>query len=153
MNELISLSEGFKLKHELFVIGCDSAEAQEKWDVEEKGEMETYFLGEIMSIVLYLASADGKITEEETAYINNLLGFKDSTKTYMNIYESCKAEIDDVAKRKIPESINLLKTINEEMAEHYREMLLLGCKIVAASDRFVTTEEDEFIKLVTSLVK
>lgn len=148
MDELKSLSDGFKLKHELFINGCDSLEAQRKWDRETRGEMETYFLGDIMSIVIYLASADGEITTEETVYLNDMLGFKNSTKTYKDIYKSCKSEIDNIAQNKIPEGIKLLSDINTELAAHYKEMLQLSCKIVAMSDCFVTTEEDAIIKQI-----
>lgn len=151
MCDIQSLSEQFKFMFEQFINGCDSIEEIEKWDKEEYGEMEVFYTGDLMSVVTYLTAVDGNFSVEESDNINQLLGLDYSADELQEIYNECESNISEIAQSGVAEGVELLKSINIKLAEHYKELLVLACKIIANSDCFTTTEENAVIDSITAI--
>ena len=57
MKEKDRLTEGFKLKLEIFINGCDQKEIDLKWNREERGEMEAFYQNDLIAFVVrYMAA-------------------------------------------------------------------------------------------------
>lgn len=151
MSDIKGLSEQFKFMYEKFINGCDAIEEIDQWDKEEYGEMEAYYTGDLMSVVTYLTAVDGAFREEEAENINQLLGLDYSADELQEIYNECKANINEIAQFGVEEGLELLKSINIKLAEHYKELLVLACEIIAKSDCFVATEENAVINSISAM--
>lgn len=151
MSDIKGLSEQFKFMYEKFINGCDAIEEADQWDKEEYGEMEAYYTGDLMSVVTYLTAVDGVFGEAEANNINNLLGLDYSVDDLQEIYNECEANINEIAQTGVEEGLELLKSINIKLAEHYKELLVLACEIIANSDCFVANEEDAVINSISAM--
>lgn len=151
MKDIKGLSEQFKFMYEKFINGCDAIEESDQWDKEEYGEMEAYYTGDLMSVVTYLTAVDGSFREEEAENINQLLGLDYSADELQEIYNECETNISEIAQSGVEEGLELLKSINIKLAEHYKELLVLACEIIANSDCFVTSEENAVITNISAM--
>ena len=151
MSDIKGLSEQFKFMYEKFINGCDAIEETNQWDKEEYGEMEAYYTGDLMSVVTYLTAVDGVFSEAESDNINKLLGLDYSADDLQEIYNECEANINEIAQAGVEEGLELLKSINIKLAEHYKELLVLACEIIANSDCFVANEENAVINSISAM--
>lgn len=151
MSDIKGLSEQFKFMYEKFINGCDAIEETDHWDKEEYGEIEAYYTGDLMGVVTYLTAVDGVFREEEADNINKLLGLDYSADALQEIYNECEANINEIAQTGVEEGLELLKSINNKLAEFYKELLVLACEIIANSDCFVATEENAVINSISAM--
>ena len=141
MKKIDAYSEEFKTKFEKFLIGCDAIEEMEDWDKETLGEMDVFYQTDLVSIILRLIAADGEISEKEVEYLNKNLGFTYSAGELRDIYRNCRDALDDSFDEQFVNGLNHMRSINEKLANAYRELLLLACNIIIESDDVVTSEE------------
>ena len=106
--------EIFKGKYERFLTGCDAIELEGGWDRETYGEMETFYTGDLVSVMLRLIVTDGSVSQREADVLN------DAQKAYaaidawacLKIYdriEELKASGDyEVIPALVEEEVNLI---------------------------------------------
>ena len=103
----------FKMKHESFLIECDTLEDLNLWNKEEHGK------------ILRLIAVDGDISEKETEYLNKNFGFEYTADELTDIYESCEEEISHSFDEQFENGITYIRSINEKLADAYKELLEL----------------------------
>ena len=141
MFSLQELSDGFKIQYEKFIHGCDALEQKGEWDVIADGQMEAYYLNDMMCTIVLLISADGEFSEDEAKYVNDAFGFRYSAAELKELYRTNGSDIRNMLENEIPAGYRKMKLINEELAEHYRNMLFQICDIISQSDGIVHIAE------------
>lgn len=151
MKNIDVYSEEFKIKHEQFIIGCDSAEEMGLWDKESYGEMDAFYSSDMACIIIRLIASDGRVTEKEVEYLNTNFGFDYDLESLVEVYETSGDAIGGSFNEFFESGVNLLRTVNEKLANAYRELLALACDIIIASDGIVTTAEINELNRVRAL--
>lgn len=141
MKRIDLLSEEFRIRYERFMIGCDAIEDLGKWDKENYGEMEAYYQNDLVSVILRLIAADGEINDKEVRYLNENFGFDYTPDELSDVYRSCRDDIGHAFDEQFARGAAFMRSINEKIAEAYRELLGLICDIIVESDGVVTPEE------------
>jgi len=144
--------EGFKLKFEKFLNGCDSIEEIDQWDKEEYGEMDVFFTADLVSVIVKLIVSDGEVTQEEVDYLNELLGFDYGIEEVSDIYEDCGDAINAFFDEELENGIDMLQKVNVKLAEAYADLLVSACDIIAESDGLVMGEEIELARKVRAAI-
>ena len=144
--------EGFKLKFEKFLNGCDSIEEIDQWDKEEYGEMDVFFTADLVSVIVKLIVSDGEVTQKEVDYLNKMFGYDYGIEEVMDIYEDCGDIIDAFFDDELESSIDMVRKVNEKLADAYADLLVTACDLVAESDGIVMGEEIELAKKVREAV-
>lgn len=151
MNQLQELSDAFKLQYEKFVNGCAAVEEQGLWNDARYDSMEAYYYNDIMCVILCLISADGTFSDTEADYVNNCFGFTYTADELQEMYGTEGSSIRSMLSDEVPAGFRLLKSINEKLAAHYRDMLFLICDMIAESDGIKPAESREIESLKTAL--
>lgn len=152
MEKIESLTKAFKAGYERFLIGCDAIEETGGWDKEAFGEMDVFYENDLVSLILRLIAADGKISEKEAEYLNRNFGFDYTAERLAEVYENCRGEIGGAFDKKFKNGLACMKKINGKLASAYEELLGLVCDIVIASDGEISPEEIEEAKRIKALV-
>ncbi len=150
MNKIDRLTDEFKFKYERFWIGCDALEELDRWNKEEYGEMDVFYQNDLVSVILRLIAADGKISDQEVKYLNENFGFDYTTEELEEVYENCKDEIVHYFDEQFVNGVSLMRSINDKLADSYKELLGLICDIIIESDDVISPEE---IKEASSMKK
>lgn len=151
MNNLDMYTESFKLKLEKFLLGCDAIEELGLWDKEQFGEMDVFYQNDLVSIIIRLIAADGVISGREVDYLNKNFGFSYSIAELRDAYQNCREEIGHSFDEAFENGITLMRSINEKLADAYKELLGLICDIIIESDGVVTETEQEEVKRLKAL--
>ena len=152
--EKIDLLTGtFRARFDAFTNGCDSLEEIESWDVDEYGDMDVYYLNEILSIILRLIVVDGKISNREVEYLNKNFGFEYSREELEDVCESTLSELYDSFEERIANDISLMSAVNSKLAEEFKSLVELICNIIAESDENIADEEREEIRKIKAVIK
>ena len=151
MNNLDMYTESFKLKLEKFLLGCDAIEELGLWDKEQYGEMDVFYQNDLVSIFIRLIAADGVISGREVDYLNKNFGFSYSIAELRDVYQNCREEIGHSFDETFENGITLMRSINEKLADAYKELLGLICDIIIESDGVVTETEQEEVKRLKAL--
>lgn len=151
MKRIDMLTEEFNTKYERFLIGCDALEDLNLWDKEEHGEMDVFYQNDLVSVILRLIAADGEVNEKETEYLNKNFGFEYTADELADIYESCENEISHSFDEQFENGITYMRSINEKLADVYKELLGLICDIIIESDDVIASEEIKEAKKLKAL--
>lgn len=151
MKNIDVYSEEFKIKHEQFIIGCDSVEELGLWDKETYGEMDAFYSTDMACIIIRLIASDGRITEKEVDYLNKNFGFDYDISALKELCETSNDAINGSFDEIFENGVKLLCTVNEKLAKAYRELLVLICDIIIASDGVVTSAEIKELNRVRAL--
>ena len=138
--------DSFKMKHEAFLIGCDSIEELGLWDKENLGEMDVFYSNDLISIIIRLIATDGKITQREVDYLNETFDFLYSREELIEVYSTCKDDIGHAFDENFENGITYMRKINSKLADAYKELLALICKIIIESDDIVVDAEAAEVK-------
>lgn len=153
MKDIDICAESFQMKFDKFLIGCEAVEHATLWDVDTYGEMEDYFAGLLVSIILRTITADGWVSDREVNYLNDLFGFDYESGELEQVYESCAEMLSsDHFDAELTEGIERLRENNVRLAEAFTDLIELVCDIIARSDGFVTDEEKTEISRIRTLV-
>lgn len=153
MDKLAISTESFKLKYEEFRNGCDSLEDLDKWDKSTLGEMDVFYANDLASVVIRLIAADGKITSKEVDYLNRNFDFHYSLAELKEVYNSCKDDIGHAFDESFSNAVALLRELNSELADAYKELLSLICDIIIESDGVITEQETREVKRLKVLCR
>lgn len=135
------LTESFKLQYERFLTGCDAIEQEGCWNREAYGEMETFYTGDLVSVMLRLIVTDGSVSQREADVLNELFGFDYTATELAEVYEVCAENLGEDFDRLFSVGVDALERINPKLAEAYKELLTLICTMVMESDGLVTATE------------
>ena len=141
MSQQNELESSFALCCEKFRNGCDALEQEGLWPVDELGEMEAYFDNDLACVIIRLIAADGRFFPEEVDSLNRALGFHYSVDTLKAIYADCGERINALFETELDDSLSLLRCLDPELGETYRQMLITLAKIVTESDGGVSDSE------------
>ncbi len=148
MKKIDELAQEFRFKYEKFFIGCDAIEELGLWDKEKNGEMEAFYQNDLVSVILRLSAIDGDISEKEVRFFNEVFGFRYSLEELKDVYESSREDIEELSDEEFRNGILLMRSVNEKLADAYRELLCLACDIIIESDGSVyPSETDEAMRL------
>lgn len=148
MGRLEIYSENFKLNYDKFMIGCDSQEELEGWNVAEDGEMDAYYSNVLVTVILKLIAADGVFTAKEVKYFNEVFNLDYSKEELESVYDNCKEVIEVEFKDEIEEAISKLEKVNDKLANAFKSLLGLVGEIIIASDGEAAASENELMDLV-----
>ena len=109
--------DDFKANYEQFMLSCDAVEEEGKWPKDELGEMNAYFMNDFACVIIRLVAADGKIDEEELAFLNDALGFDYKAEELEELYKNDGDRIDAYFEMELDDRIGMMKGINEKLAE------------------------------------
>ena len=141
MENLTLYVDSFRLQHERFLLGCESVEEMGLWDKEALGEMDAFYSNELVSVIIRLIAADGKITSAEVQYLNETFGFDYTREELAQVYDACKEDLGHSFDENFENGITLMRKINAKLADAYKELLCLICRIIAESDGAVVNAE------------
>ena len=154
MKELDIKAESFQLKFEKFLIGCEAVEHATLWDADTYGEIEDYFAGLLVSIILRTITADGWVSDREVDYLNELFGFTYESGELEQVYESCSEMIQSESfEEELTDGIARLRECNARLGDAFVDLVALVCEIIARSDGFVTDEEKTEIGKIKALLE
>ena len=153
MKRIDMLTEEFKSKYDRFMTGCDALEELKEWNLEELGEMDVFYQNELISVILRLIAADGEISGKEAEYLNKCFGFAFSAEELADVYETCREEIGVPFGERFKKGAEMMRAVNEKLADAYRELLRLVCDIIIESDGVVERSEIEEAKDLKQLLE
>lgn len=146
--------DDFKANYDHFMVSCDAVEEEGKWPLDELGEMNAYFMNDFACVIIRLVTADGKIDEEELAFLNDALGFEYKAEELEVLYKNDGDRIDAYFETELDDSLAMLRGINEKLAESYKSLLIMIGMIVTHNDGAVTEGEKAAAqKLIDSINK
>lgn len=152
MNNLEMYTESFKTKYEAFINGCDSIEEIGLWDKEALGEMEAFYSNDLISIIIRIIASDKSIESKEVDYLNKTFGFcytkEELTEVYNSCYENIVSESFD---ENFENGITYMRKINSKLADAYKELLYLVCKIIIESDGVIAESEVSEVKRLKAM--
>ena len=151
MNNLENYIESFNMKYESFLTGCDALEEMGMWDTSKWGQMEGFYMSDMVSIILRLMGSDGKISEKEADYLNKTFGFEYSVEELAAVCEGCEGELENSFDENFENGISLLRQLNGKLADAYKELLALICRIIIESDGVVSALEIAEVKRLQAL--
>ena len=133
MESIDNLTKAFRFQYERFHLGCDAIEETGAWDKEKFGEMGAFYENDLLSMILRVIVADGKISEKET-------------------YDNCRAAIGESFDVKFKNGVECMKNINVKLAALYSELLGTICDILIASDGEISPDEIQEAQRIKSLL-
>lgn len=151
MNDLEMYIKSFQMKYEAFLTGCDALEELGEWDVENLGEMEAFYANDMVSIIIRLIAIDGQITDSEVEYLNHTFGFDYTEGELAEVYENCQEDLANAFDENFENGISLMRKVNGKLADAYKELLALICRIVIESDRKISPAELAEVKRLQAL--
>jgi len=143
--------DSFKMKHELFLIGCDSIEEMGLWDKEALGEMDVFYSNDLTSVIIRLIATDGKITQKEVDFLNETFDFEYTLDELIAVYNSCKDDIGHAFDENFENGITYMRKINAKLADAYKELLSLICEIIIESDGVIAESEIAEVKRLKAM--
>ncbi len=143
--------DSFRLKLELFLIGCDSMEEMGLWNKCELGEMDAFYSNDLASVIIRLIAADGKITQKEVDTLNETFGFDYTLEELTDVYNSCEEDIGHSFDESFENGITYMRKINEKLADAYKELLYLICEIIIESDGMISESEVAEVKRLKAM--
>ena len=143
--------DSFKMKHESFLIGCDSIEEMGLWDKEALGEMDVFYSNDLTSVIIRLIATDGKITQKEVDFLNETFDFEYTLDELIDVYNSCKDDIGYAFDENFENGITYMRKINAKLADAYKELLSLICEIIIESDGVIAESEIAEVKRLKAM--
>lgn len=145
-------TESFALKHERFLMGCDSQEELLAWDKDALGEMDVYYENVLITAVIRMVAADGAFSREEAELLQTVFAFRYSREELRSIHEEVDFhESDDQFVRSLREDLDRLESINERLCLAFRELVELACRIAMEIDGTDAAETTLAGKLIAAL--
>ncbi|MCR4594923.1 MAG: hypothetical protein K5761_07685 [Clostridiales bacterium] len=141
MKRIDALTEEFKSKYERFLIGCDSIEEMDLWNKEEYGEMDVFYENDLVSVIIKLIASDGEISTKEAEYLNKNFGFDYTVEELTGVYSNCEDEISKLFDEQFENGVTHMRSINDKLADAYKELVRLICDIIIESDDVISQSE------------
>jgi len=143
-------AEQFQTKVEAFLEASESLQERGLWEEEEYGNVQAYYVNDLVCIIARIIAADGQITERETELLGEVFGFDYSPEELEEVYEICMDSISDMFETGVNEAYQLLKDMDMDLADSYKELILLAGQVAMDSDDMIMSsaaEREEVRKL------
>ena len=141
MNSRASIElENFSQKLDEFYTACEALENSGAWKTAKLGPMSAYFEADLFAVALQVMRADGVFERAEAEVLNTMFATDYTPRQLGELYRSA----EPVARAYVgdeDDALTLLATIDPELREQYRDLLLEACRIVSMSDG--VTEKSE----------
>ena len=149
MSQLDMSAETFQTKFEQFLIGCEDAEQGSIWNRDEYGEMQDYYAGLLVSMILRIVTSEGWISDEEIEYLNLVFGFSYDSGELEQVFEGCRDMVTSSDfETELRESALLLHQISTERYHEFHELVALIGEIFANSEDFISeSQKNEMLHL------
>ena len=146
----MSSAEQFQTKVEAFLEACESLQERGLWEEEEYGNVQAYYVNDLVCIITRIIAADGEITEREAEFLGDVFGFDYSVEELEEVYEICIDSIKDMFETGVNEAYQLLMDKDMDLADSYKELILLAGQVAMDSDEMImasAAEKEELKKL------
>lgn len=134
MKNIDAYVDGFKRKHEAFILGCDAIEEMGLWNKGQLGEMDAFYTNDMTGIIIRLIAADGRITNKEVEYLNKTFGFDYTLEELKTVYENAGDCLEESFDESFANGITYMRRIAPLLADAYKELLSMICEIIINSD-------------------
>ena len=124
----------FKKDYEAFLVACNDLEESGRWDAGELGPAAAYFEADAFGAILQVMSADGVFEHAEAEVLNAMFDTQYSPRQLSDMYHSLKPTLRAYLNEESDDALTLLKGLDADLAETYRNLLLEACRIVSLSD-------------------
>lgn len=147
-------AEQFQTKVEAFLEASESLQERGLWEEEEYGNVQAYYVNDLVCIIARIIAADGQITERETELLGEVFGFDYSPEELEEVYEICMDSISDMFETGVNEAYQLLKDMDMDLADSYKELILLAGQVAMDSDDMImsTAAEREEVRKLQELL-
>ena len=88
-------AEQFQTKVEAFLEACESLQDRGLWEEEEYGNVQAYYVNDLVCIIARIIAADGEITERETEFLGEVFGFDYSVEELEEVYDICLRTLEN----------------------------------------------------------
>ena len=149
MSQLDMSAESFQSKFEQFLIGCEDLEQSSRWNREKYGEMQDYYAGLVVSMILRIVTSEGWISDEEIEYLDLLFGFSYDGGELEQVFEGCREMVTSSDfDEQLRNSAIFLNQISAERYQEFRELVALIGEIFANSEDFISElQKQEILRL------
>lgn len=153
MSQLDMSAETFQEKFEQFLMGCEDVEQGSIWNRDKYGEMQDYYAGLVVSIILRIVTAEGWISDEEIEYLNLVFGFSYESGDLEQVFEDCRDMVTSTNfDTQFSKSAMLLNHINAECYQEFRQLVALIGDIFSNSEDFISEmQKNEVLRLQSLL--
>ena len=153
MSQLDASAENFQAKFEQFLINCDDAEQGSMWNREKYGEMQDYYAGLIVSMILRIVTSEGWISDEDIEYLNLLFGFSYDGGELEQVFEGCRELVTSSNfENQLKNSAIVLQRIKEDLYQEFRQMVALIVDAFSHSEDFITEPQKEEILRLQGII-
>lgn len=131
----------FSQNYNEFIEKCAAFNSSEAWDEDEYCEMSLFYESSMANLILSLMACDGVIHEKEVDFINQ---FGIGTYTAERIEEIIGfmgSSVERYYNEDIIRDIELLKEVDEGMAEEYTGLVKAACELIISCDDEIADEE------------
>lgn len=135
MNTQVSIAMAdFERDYDAFLMACGDLEESGRWDVSELGPAAAYFEADAFGAVLQVMSADGVFERPEAEVLNAMFGTSYTPRQLSGLYHSLGPAARAYINESSDDALTLLRGIDPDLAQSYRNLLLEACRIVSLSD-------------------
>ena len=152
MSKLTDLTENFRQDLEEFTDGCRENQEAGGWDSDNNGDMDDYYVQNLMSCMLRIIGSDGNISRREAEFFNACFGTENTVQELDRMYDDSEDILSgEEFETRLREDFAQLKRINTPLADSYRDLWLSACEILIASDGQLLPQEIESAKRLKQL--
>lgn len=130
-------AEEFQKNVETFLEACEGLQEKGLWDEMEYGNVQAYYVNDLVCIITKIIAADGEITECETQFLGEVFGFDYTVEELQEVYEICAEGIEEFFETGVNEAYQLLQDKDSDLAKSYKELLLEAGKVAMDSDNMI----------------
>lgn len=136
-------AEQFRTNVEAFLEACEVLQANGLWEEAEYGNIQAYYVNDLVCIITRIIAADGKITESETKLLGDVFGFDYSVEELQEVYDICAEYIAELFDTGVSEAYGMLKEKDENLAMNYKELMIEAGNVAMDSDNMIMISEKE----------
>lgn len=146
--------EQFQKNVEAFLEACEDLQKKGLWDEVEYGNVQAYYVNDLVCIITKIIAADGEITDCETQLLGEVFGFDYTVEELQEVYEICADGIEEFFETGVNEAYQLLQDKDSDLANSYKELLLEAANVAVDSDgvKTVSAEEQEVVQKLQKLL-
>ncbi|MDO4796883.1 MAG: TerB family tellurite resistance protein [Coriobacteriales bacterium] len=124
----------FEKDFDEFLIACNELEESGVWNASEMGPAAAYFQADVFGAILQVMRADGVFERPEAEVLNAMFGTSYTPRQLSELYHSIDPVLRSYLNEDADDALTMLKDLDPELADSYRNLLLEACRIVSLAD-------------------
>lgn len=124
----------FDQKLNTFLVACNELERLGTWNVRKRGPMVTYFEADLFNVALQVMFADGVFERSEAEVLNAMFSTAYTPRQLSQMYHSSNPVVEDYVNEDSQDALTILRNVDPQLAEDYRDLLLDACEVFSMSD-------------------